>query len=188
MALTTHVALLRAVNVGGRGKVAMADLRALAGDLGFEAPRTLLQSGNLVFRSAPTGAELEALLERESAKRLGLATDFLVRTADQWARIVAANPFAAMAQDDPSHLVVMPLKAPPDAVGLEALRAWLPGREAIEATGRELYITYPDGIGHFEADHRRHRAAPEDPRHRAQLEHGDEARRPGGRPLAPPLR
>jgi uncharacterized protein (DUF1697 family) len=147
VALTTHIALLRAVNVGGRGKVAMADLRALLADLGFEAPRSLLQSGNLVFRSQSTGAALEALLEKEAEARLGLATDFLVRTAAQWTDIVAANPCPAMARDDPSHLVVMPLKSPPDAIGLKALRAWIPGRETIAAAGRELYITYQDGIG-----------------------------------------
>lgn len=147
MALTPHVALLRAVNVGGRGKVAMADLRAMLTDLGFEAPQSLLQSGNLVFRSQPTGAALEARLEKEAEARLGLTTDFLVRTAAEWAKIVAANPYAAMAKDDPGHLLVMALKSPPDAAGLEALRAWIPGRETIEANGRELYITYPDGVG-----------------------------------------
>jgi len=147
MALTTHVALLRAVNVGGRGKVAMGDLRRLLADLGFEAPRSLLQSGNLVFRSEATGAALEGLLEREAKARLDFATDFVARTAAQWADIVAANPYPAMARDDPSHLVVMPLKSAPNAAGLEALRAWIPGREAIEASVRELYITYPDGIG-----------------------------------------
>ena len=147
MALTTHIALLRAVNVGGRGKVAMADLRKLLADLGFEAPQSLLQSGNLTFRSELAGAALEALLEREAKARLDLATDFIVRTAAEWDRVVAANPFPAMAKDDPSHLVVMPLKVTPDAAGLEALRAWIPGREAIEATDRDLYITYPDGIG-----------------------------------------
>lgn len=147
MAVTTHIALLRAVNVGGRGKVAMTDLRAMLEELGFEAPQSLLQSGNLVFASETTGAALEAVLEQEAKARLGLATDFIVRTANEWRRIVAANPFAAMAKEDPSHLVVMPLKSPPDAAGLKGLRAWIPGREAIEASGRELYISYPDGIG-----------------------------------------
>jgi uncharacterized protein (DUF1697 family) len=145
--VTTHIALLRAVNVGGRGKVAMTDLRAMLEELGFEAPQSLLQSGNLVFASETTGAALEAVLEQEAKARLGLATDFIVRTANEWRRIVAANPFAAMAKEDPSHLVVMPLKSPPDAAGLKGLRAWIPGREAIEASGRELYISYPDGIG-----------------------------------------
>jgi uncharacterized protein (DUF1697 family) len=147
MALSAHVALLRAVNVGGRGKVAMADLRAMLADLGFEAPQSLLQSGNLVFRSQPKGVALEAMLEKEAEARLGLAADFLVRTAAEWADIVAANPYPAMAKDDPSHLLVMPLKTKPDAAGLRALQAWIPGRETIEAVGRELYIAYPDGIG-----------------------------------------
>lgn len=147
MALTTHIALLRAVNVGGRGKAPMADLRALLADLGFEAPQSLLQSGNLVFCSKATGATLETLLERETKARLGLATDYIVRTAAEWDRIVAANPFTAMARDDPSHLLVMALKSAPDGAALEGLRAWIPGREAIESVGLELYITYPDGVG-----------------------------------------
>ena len=147
MALTHHVALLRAVNVGGRGKIAMAALRAMLTELAFEAPQSLLQSGNLVFRSQPTGAALEALLEKEAKAQLGLATDFLVRTAAEWADVVAANPYSAMAKDDPSHLLVMPLKAKPDPAGLRELRSWIPGRETIEAVGRELYIAYPDGIG-----------------------------------------
>jgi uncharacterized protein (DUF1697 family) len=147
MALIPHVALLRAVNVGGRGKIAMADLRQMLNDLGFESPRSLLQSGNLVFRSEATGAELEAQLKHEAQTRLGLETHFLVRTADEWAAIVAANPFAKAAKDDPAHLMVMPLTAAPGAIELEGLRAWIPGREAIEAVGRELYITYPDGAG-----------------------------------------
>jgi uncharacterized protein (DUF1697 family) len=147
VALTTHVALLRAVNVGGRGKVAMADLRAILADLGWETPQSVVQSGNLVFRSQPTGAALEALLETEAEARLGLATDFLVRTASEWTDIIGANPYRAMAKDDPSHLLVMPLKADPDAAGLEALRSGIAGRESIEAVGRELYIAYPDGIG-----------------------------------------
>jgi uncharacterized protein (DUF1697 family) len=147
VALTTHVALLRAVNVGGRGKVAMADLRQMLSDLGFEQPRSLLQSGNLVFACQPSREALEALLETQAKARLGLDTDFIVRTADQWAAIVAANPFADMARDDASHLVVMPLKSDPDTARLRELKAWIPGPEKIEAAGRVLYITYPDGIG-----------------------------------------
>jgi uncharacterized protein (DUF1697 family) len=146
MALTTHVALLRAVNVGGR-KAVMAELRAWLAELGFEEPRSLLQSGNLVFRSQPTGAALEALLETEAAARLGYAADVLVRTADEWRALVAANPHAAMARDDPGHLVVMPLKSAPGAAEVAALQAQIQGREVVKAAGRELYITYPDGIG-----------------------------------------
>jgi len=118
--LTVHVALLRGVNVGGRNTVAMADLRALAADLGFAEPRSLLQSGNLVFASRPSGPDLEVRLERALAERLGLATDVIVRSADEWLAAVAANPLPEMARDDPSHLVVMPLKSAPGAAEVAA--------------------------------------------------------------------
>lgn len=146
MALTTQVALLRAVNVGGR-KAVMSELREMAAGVGLEAPRTLLQSGNLVFRSAETASALEKRLEAAFAARFGFVSDFLVRTAAEWARIIAANPFAQMAADDPSHLVIMALKARPEPSAVEALRGWIPGRERLEAAGRELYIAYPEGIG-----------------------------------------
>ena len=146
MALT--IALLRAVNVGGRKLVAMADLRAMMADLGFGQARSLLQSGNLVFEAGRHGgAELEARLEVATLKRFDLATDYLVRTSDEWARIVASNPFPDMARDDPARLVVMPLKAAPTADRIGALQAAVAGRGQVHSLGQELYITYPDGIG-----------------------------------------
>ena len=146
MAVTSHIALLRAVNVGGR-KVLMAELRQLAADLGLDAPRTLIQSGNLVFGSALGDAELETLLERETLARLGVATDFVVRGPEAWRDLIAVNPHQEMAKNDPSHLMVMVLKSPPGETALAALKAWIPGREVVEAVGRQLYITYPDGAG-----------------------------------------
>ena len=82
--MTPQIALLRAVNVGGV-KVSMADLKTLLVDLGFEDVRTLLDSGNVVFRGkSDTGAELEKLLETELAQRAGRQTEFFVRTAEEW--------------------------------------------------------------------------------------------------------
>jgi uncharacterized protein (DUF1697 family) len=146
MALNSRIALLRAVNVGGR-KLLMAELRQLAADLGLETPRTLIQSGNLVFGSALGDAELESLLERETLARLGVATDFIVRGPEEWRDLIAANPHHEMAKNDPSHLMVMVLKSPPGEAELAALKAWIPGREEVVAAGRQLYITYPDGAG-----------------------------------------
>ncbi|MSP20376.1 MAG: DUF1697 domain-containing protein [Alphaproteobacteria bacterium] len=108
--MTAYVALLRAVNVGGRGKVAMADLRALATDLGLANARTLLNSGNLVFGADGTADKIAARLAAETTERLGLTTDFLVRSAQEWRAAIAANPFATAATDDPGHLLLMPLK------------------------------------------------------------------------------
>ena len=108
--MPAFVALLRAVNVGGRGTVTMADLREVAAGLGLGEVRTLLKSGNLVF-AAPDAPNLEAKLEAAFADRLGLKTDVLVRTAEAWSALIAANPFTEAAADDPGHLVAMPLKA-----------------------------------------------------------------------------
>lgn len=145
---TTCIALLRAVNVGGRTTLPMANLRALLLDLGLEQPATVLQSGNAVFlTTARATAPLEARLEREAAARLSLETTFFVRTAGEWEQLVAANPFVAEAVSDPSHLVVMFLKHAPAPAAVSALRAAIKGRERVSAVGRELYIVYPDGIG-----------------------------------------
>ncbi len=146
--MLVHVALLRAINVGGRKPVMMAELCDLLTELGFVGARSLLQSGNLVFRSeARTGTDLEEFLEDAAAKRLGLHTDFLVRTEQEWRRIVAKNPFGHEAKRDPSHLVMMFLKRAPSAKEVEALRAAITGPEIVSVDGRHAYIVYPAGIG-----------------------------------------
>jgi uncharacterized protein (DUF1697 family) len=145
---TIHIALLRAINVGGTKQVGMADLRELLTHLGFGDAQALLQSGNLVFRSdARAGAQLERVLEAEAQRRVGLETDFFVRTADEWQAIIAHNPFRAEAKKDPAHLLVLFLKEAPGAKAVTALQAAITGREFVRGRGREAYITYPDGIG-----------------------------------------
>lgn len=146
--MITHLALIRGINVGGHRRVAMADLRALLAQLGFDEPRSLLQTGNLVFRGGNRrGAALERYLEAESGTRLGLQADFFVRTAAEWREIVAHNPFPDAAERDPGHLVVMCLKAAPDRKAVDALQDAISGRETVSAYGRQAYIVYPDGIG-----------------------------------------
>lgn len=146
--MTTYVALLRAVNVGGTSRLAMADLRNLIAELDFSEVQTVLQSGNAVFRGKKTTTTaLESLLERETEKRLGIATQYLVRTAPEWSAVVNANPFPKEAEHDPSHLVVMPLKTAPLPAQVKALAAAIRGREGCQAVGKQLYVVYPDGIG-----------------------------------------
>jgi uncharacterized protein (DUF1697 family) len=145
--MAAHIALLRAVNVGGRG-LKMGDLVSFARDLGLENPRTLLQSGNLVFESPDRAdAALETRLEAAAEPRFGFQTDFMVRSAAEWRALIAANPFPKAAHDDPSHLLVMPLKAAPADGALEALRAAIKGPEQVAIVGRNAYLVYPDGIG-----------------------------------------
>jgi uncharacterized protein (DUF1697 family) len=146
--MSVHIALLRAVNVGGRNAVIMGELRDLLTELGFVDVRSLLQSGNLVFRSrARTGFEIGAFLEKEAAKRLDLHTDFLVRTGEEWKRIISHNPFEDEAKRDPARLIVMFLKRPPSAEKVEALRSTIAGPEIVSIHGEQAYIVYPAGIG-----------------------------------------
>jgi uncharacterized protein (DUF1697 family) len=143
-----HIALLRGVNLAGHRSVAMADLRAFATALGFADVRTLLQSGNLVFRGdGRSCAALEQLFETESAQHLGLRTDFHVRTAKEWKAVIADNPFPAEATRDPSHLVVLFLKKAPGAKAFVTLQDAITGPERVLGRGRQAYIYYPDGQG-----------------------------------------
>jgi uncharacterized protein (DUF1697 family) len=143
-----HVALLRGVNMAGHKTVPMAALRAWAEKLGLRDVRTLLQSGNLVFRGGTKrGAALEAALEAAALRGLKIETDFVVRTSEELAAIVARNPFPAAAERDPAHLVVVFLKTAPAPAAVAALAAAIPGREELRADGRQLYIVYPDGMG-----------------------------------------
>ena len=146
--MSSQAALLRAVNVGGTGKVPMADLRALAQDAGLKNVRSLLNSGNLVFDAgAKPAAACEKLLEAACAKAFGLKTDIHVRSAAEIDAIITRNPFAKEARDDPGHLVVLFMRGAPDAISFKTLQAAIKGRERVLGDGRYAYVTYPDGIG-----------------------------------------
>jgi uncharacterized protein (DUF1697 family) len=149
--MTRYVALLRAVNVGGR-KVTMKELREAAEALGFANARTLLASGNLMFDSKAAPAEkLETRLEAAIASTFGLVSEVMVRDPAQWTAILKANPFLKKAKDDPAHLVCIICKDKPDAAALnaylESFREKYDKGEQIEAVGREIYIDYGDSIG-----------------------------------------
>lgn len=148
------VALVRGINVGGRKKLAMADLRDLLTGLGFTDVKSLLQSGNLLLKCrGHSAADLEQLLKEKVSSELGMELDFLLRSPTQWRKIVAGNPFAEQAGRDPAHLAVMCLKDKPSQTSVAQLQKAIPGREQIRAIGAELYIAYPDGIGTSKLTH-----------------------------------
>lgn len=147
-----YVALLRGINVGGNNMIAMADLRATLATMGFTGVATILQSGNAVFQGkASSTSRLESVLEKGIEKRHGIAPEFHVRTAAEWHAIVEANPFTTEATKDPGHLLVSCYKAPLDKGRLKALQSAITGKERVHADGRQLYMTFPDGIGDSKA-------------------------------------
>lgn len=149
--MTTQIALLRAVNVGGRGTIGMADLRACLVSLGFTDVRTVLQSGNVVLGTdGISGAKLEQFLEAEFLKRLGLRTDVIVRSPAQWETLISRNPLSDEAWRDPSHLLAMIGKQPVTRKAFAALQAAIAaagGREMVGEAGGQVYLFFPDGIG-----------------------------------------
>jgi uncharacterized protein (DUF1697 family) len=143
-----YVALLRAVNVAGRNFLSMTALTEVLTALGMRHPRTILQSGNVVFESRVRSCDILELQLQEAVKdALGLDIDIMVRSGEQWRGLVDVNPFPAEAARDPARLLMMCLKAVPQPTTLSALRAQITGPERLAAHSRELYLVYPDGIG-----------------------------------------
>jgi uncharacterized protein (DUF1697 family) len=140
------VALLRAVNVGGR-KLPMADLRPLCGALGWADVATYIQSGNVVFGSKRDSRELEQELERAIAEKFGFDVPVVVRTALEWAGYAPANPFPDPARDEPNWLMLLLSKRPPARNAEEAIQARAGGGERVARAGDAIWIHYPEGSG-----------------------------------------
>ena len=137
--MTSYVALLRAVNVGGR-QLAMADLKAIAEDLGLESPRTYIASGNLLFASSKSESAVRKQLEQALAEKMPSDVPVRVRTASEMAAAVKTNPFA----DEPGNRVVaIFLDGAPPADALE--KATNIADELMALGKREIYVHYPSG-------------------------------------------
>ena len=138
------IALLRAVNVGGR-KVTSAQLRAVAEDLGHTSVATYVNSGNLVLVPV-SGSDVAAGLTAAFADELGFDVPVIARTLAQWDVMVDGVPFVDEAAADPSHLVAC-LWDGPVVAGAAEVDLSRYGRERLVWTARETYAYYPDGIG-----------------------------------------
>ncbi len=132
--MPAYVALLRAVNVGGTGKLPMSELKAMCVAEGFAKVQTYIASGNVVFESKLPAAKVKAALE----KRLN-GTSVFVRTAEEMAAVLKANPFPKAA---PNRTVVFFLDAAPADAGVSGQK-----NEEVRLGKREIYAHYPDGQG-----------------------------------------
>lgn len=153
--MASHVALLRGINVGGRNKVPMAELREVVAALGHTGVTTYIQSGNVLFTTADTDtAKLAAALETAIEDRFGLWSSVVVLSRDELAEVLAANPYS----DEPNprlvHVVFRNAEPPPDvrdrieaAVKAAAAKG---SRDTAHSAGRALYLHTPDGFGRSE--------------------------------------
>ncbi len=153
--MRTHVALLRGVNVGGRNRVAMADLRDAVTALGHRDVATYIQSGNVVLTSdRPDAEQLATELEAAVAERTGVPAGVVVLAREELAAVVAANPYPD--EDDPTKLHVVFARGgtspeAAEAVAAAAQRAREKGsRDEATVVGGTLYLHTPDGLGRSE--------------------------------------
>jgi len=139
--MATFIALLRAVNVGGTGKLAMADLRSIAKEVGLSDVRTYIQSGNLIF-SSDDAVGARAALEKRLEDYAGKAVGVVLRTAEEMRGVWDANPFP---NAEPSKVGVVFLNdtPPPDTMQTAKGQA----DEEIAVGAREVYIHFPSGMG-----------------------------------------
>ena len=151
--MATHVALLRGINVGGKNKVAMADLRALAAGLGHTNVSTYIQSGNVLF-TAPADTDCAAAagaLAEAVGATLGVSAPVVVVTRDELEQVCAASPYPD--EPDPRRVHAVLLSGPLGAdltarLHAAAAQAAAKGaKDEFTVAGRTLYLHTPDGYG-----------------------------------------
>lgn len=142
--MTSYVALLRGVNLVGKSTLKMADLKAIADELGLEQARTYIASGNLLFTSSEPEEKIRKTLEKELQRHMGKQVRVMLRTAEEMGSAVRANPFA----DAPANRVqaFFMNEAPPSNL-LETVRNKAED-ERVAPGAREVYVAYGEkGIG-----------------------------------------
>ncbi len=142
--MTGYVALLRGVNLVGKSTLSMADLKAIAAELGLDRPRTFIASGNLLFASDEPEEELRRMLEKRLQAHMGKDVRVMLRTADEMAAVVRANPFPDAAGNQVQAFF---MNAPPPANLVETVRNRADD-ERIAPGAREVFVAYGEkGIG-----------------------------------------
>ena len=140
-----RIALLRAINLGARNRVAMPELREHLTEAGYGDVRTYVQSGNVVLDSDEAPAKLAAALRRLIQERFELEVPVIVRTRDELAEVVKANPLRGVATDPKRYQVTFLDRELPREL-LAALAGLTTGEERFQAIGREIYGWHPDGV------------------------------------------
>ncbi len=139
--MKTFLALLRAVNVGGTGKLPMADLRALCEAEGFTNVRTYIASGNVLFVTPASARQTKAKLENRLADYAGKPVGVILRTADEMAHVLSANPFP---NAPGNRVTAIFLDDPPPPTALDNVRGQ--ADEELALGVREIYVHYPSGM------------------------------------------
>ncbi len=155
--MSTYIALLRAVNVGGYGKISMAEFRKLLEGLGFKNVETYIQSGNAVFEAPESAAapgsasKVGAAIAAGLEKLMGARVDVILRTHEELTRLIAANPFPKEAAEEGARVHVVFLGGVASTAAGPALRAiqekYPTRRDRYHLAGNHIYFHFPEGAG-----------------------------------------
>lgn len=140
--MSVFVGLLRAINVGGTGKLPMSELVTLCQEAGFERVKTYIQSGNVVFETRLSEAKAQSKLQRALTSKLGKEAGVTLRSAEELDAALAHNPFR---EHPPNRVIVVFTNEALPASVLHGVKA--PGAEELALRGRELFVYYPSGVG-----------------------------------------
>jgi uncharacterized protein (DUF1697 family) len=139
--MPSFILLLRAVNVGGTGKLPMAELKAMCVSSGFSKVRTYIASGNVVLESKMPQSRVKKLIEERLHAYAGKPVGVIIRTAEEMAAVLKANPFPKSA---PNRAVAIFLDDPPHPGALAEAKG-ITGEE-LRLGVREIYVSYGEGM------------------------------------------
>jgi len=142
-----YIALLRGINVGPHKRMKMEKLRTCCEGLGFESVKTLIQSGNVVFRAGKLSpAAVSRKLEEQIVSDFGFPADVVTRSKDEIAKIIDRNPLSKLRGIDPTKLHVVFLSDAPEAAAIKKLGSLTLAPDKAHVAGKEIYFYFPNGV------------------------------------------
>ncbi|AIQ39129.1 DUF1697 domain-containing protein [Paenibacillus sp. FSL R7-0297] len=141
--MSTYIALLRGINVGGNKLIKMQELKAMFAELQYENVRTYIQSGNVVFESEESSAiRLSEVISQRIQETFGFGVPVIIRSLEELEAVIAGNPFPLTEPEEFKRLYVSFLDAEPSAEALEMIRPYEDGADRVRVVGKEMYTYY----------------------------------------------
>ncbi|MEF3303724.1 DUF1697 domain-containing protein [Paenibacillus sp. GYB003] len=151
--MTIHIALLRGINVGGKNKIKMADLREALGKLGLARVQTYIQSGNILFESDEDEAALRERIERGIESSFGLPIKVVLRTSEELGKIAASRPFSdeqiaeadASGEGESLYVAMLASEPPTERIGKLKAASDITG-DLFHIEGRDIYLLFRGSV------------------------------------------
>lgn len=144
--LTRYCAFLRGINVGGRNRLPMAELKQILENLGFEKVETVIQSGNVLYEAEGDGSRHHEMISEAIEEKTGFSPRVVVLSLDRLRAIISSNPFPEAVQE-PSALHVFFLESAPEEPDVAQLSTIATARERFHLVSDTFWLHAPDGIG-----------------------------------------